>query len=184
MFRPDIFDDGSLSEQPFKKIKAFTDVGNMESMSKERWGAAKWMKGQPRLYCVNDFDASQEPEDDMPIVAKRAGQVSFITHSQFMKMLEAAWYAKEVNESNIMAVLKRTHILIITKTFLYIRPAGEDKQPVLRKPLNEKSRAWSTTSIAKEGPPCQRTLRRSSSGRRSGWKGLWLARRTCRCDPL
>ena len=36
LFRPDIFDDGSLAEQPFKKVKAFTDVGNIESMSKER----------------------------------------------------------------------------------------------------------------------------------------------------
>ena len=58
----DIFDDGSLSEQPFKKVKAFTDVGNVESMSKERWGA-KWVKGQPRIYCVNDFDSKKEPED-------------------------------------------------------------------------------------------------------------------------
>jgi len=45
IFRPDIFDDGTLSGQQFKKLKAFTDVGNVESMSKERWGAAKWMKG-------------------------------------------------------------------------------------------------------------------------------------------
>lgn len=30
------FDDGTLSEQQFKKLKAFTDVGNVESMSKER----------------------------------------------------------------------------------------------------------------------------------------------------
>ncbi|CAJ1347862.1 unnamed protein product, partial [Effrenium voratum] len=37
----------------------------------------------------------------------------------------------EVNESNIMAVLKRTHLFVNTKSFLYIRPAGEDKQPVL-----------------------------------------------------
>ena len=36
LFRPDIVDDGTLSEQPFKKVKAFTDVGNIESMSKER----------------------------------------------------------------------------------------------------------------------------------------------------
>jgi len=45
IFRPDIFDDGTFCEQQFKKIKAFTDVGNIESMSKERWGAAKWVKG-------------------------------------------------------------------------------------------------------------------------------------------
>ena len=53
IFRPDIFDDGTLSEQQFKKIKAFTDVGNSESMSKERWGAAKWVKGQLRIYCAS-----------------------------------------------------------------------------------------------------------------------------------
>lgn len=45
IFRPDIFDDGTFCEQQFKKIKAFTDVGNIESMSKEWWGAAKWVKG-------------------------------------------------------------------------------------------------------------------------------------------
>ena len=58
----------------FKKIKAFTDVGNIEAMSKERWGAAKRVKGQLRMYCVNDFDAQREPKDDMPILQKRAGQ--------------------------------------------------------------------------------------------------------------
>ena len=57
ILRPDIFDDGTLPEQPFKKLKAVTDVGNIESMSKERWGAAKRVKGQPRIYCVNDYDA-------------------------------------------------------------------------------------------------------------------------------
>lgn len=36
LMRPDIFDDGTLSDQPFRKVKAFTDVGNIESMSKER----------------------------------------------------------------------------------------------------------------------------------------------------
>lgn len=37
IFRPDIFDDGTFCEQQFQKIKAFTDVGNNESTSKERW---------------------------------------------------------------------------------------------------------------------------------------------------
>lgn len=138
LFRPDIFDDGTLSEQQFKKLKAFTDVGNIESMSKERWGAAKWMKGQLRLYCVNDFDAAREPADDVPVLAKQAGQPSYVTHSDFMKMLDVAWFQKENTESNIMAVLKRTHLLVNTKTFFYVRPASEKKQPVLRVPLGDK----------------------------------------------
>ena len=96
-------------------------------MSKERWGAAKWVKGQLRIYCVNDFDAIQEPKDDMPVLAKRAGQHGYVTHDAFMKML-----AKEANPSNIMAVLKRTHLCINTKTFLYVRPASESPGPVPR----------------------------------------------------
>lgn len=138
VFRPDIFDDGTLSEQQFKKLKAFTDVGNVESMSKERWGAAKWMKGQLRIYCVNDFDAAREPADDVPVLAKRAGQPSYVTHADFMKMLDVAWFQKENTESNIMAVLKRTHLMVNTKTFFYVRPASEKKQPVLRVPFGDK----------------------------------------------
>eukprot|EP00438_Fugacium_kawagutii_P012958 Skav206848 [mRNA] locus=scaffold3577:158736:160658:- [translate_table: standard] len=139
IFRPDIFDDGTFSEQQFKKIKAFTDVGNIESMSKERWGAAKWVKGQVRIYCVNDFDSNREPKDDLPVVQKREGAHGFVTHGDFMCMLENAWFSREANESNIMAVLKRTHLFVNTKTFLYVRPAGEDQRPVMRIPLNDKT---------------------------------------------
>ena len=32
--RPDIFDDGTLSDQPFRKVKAFTDVGNIQFVFK------------------------------------------------------------------------------------------------------------------------------------------------------
>lgn len=139
IFRPDIFDDGSFCEQQFKKIKAFTDVGNVEAMSKERWGAAKWVKGQLRMYCVNDFDSQREPKDDMPILQKRAGQHSFVSHKDFMAMLDNAWFSREANDSNIMAVLKRTHLFVNTNTFLYVRPAGEEKRPVMRIPLNDKT---------------------------------------------
>ena len=112
----DIFDDGTCCcEQQFKKIKAFTDVGNIESMSKERWGAAKWVKGQLRLYCVNGFDAAQEPKDDMPIMQKQSGQHGYVSHKDFMKMLDNVWFAKEASPSNVMAVLKRTHLFIQTK---------------------------------------------------------------------
>ena len=96
------------------------------------------MKGQLRIYCVNDFDAGREPADDVPILAKRAGHPSYVGHSDFMKMLEIAWFQKENTESNIMAVLKRTHLFVNAKTFLYVRPASEEKQPVIGLPLDDK----------------------------------------------
>ena len=57
---PDVFDDGSLPEQPLRKLKGFSDVGNTV-LTKERWGAAKFPQGQMRIYMVNDLDLSAEP---------------------------------------------------------------------------------------------------------------------------
>jgi len=62
----------------FKKVKAFTGIGNVESVSKERWGAAKWVKGQSHIYCCNDFEGRNGPKDGMPIMAKGAGEKSFV----------------------------------------------------------------------------------------------------------
>ena len=175
VLRPDIFDDGSFSEQPFKKVKAFTDIGNVESMSKERWGAAKWVKGQLRIYCCNDFEGRNEPKDDMPIMAKRAGEISFVRHEDFMKMLEPAWYTKEATEANIMAVLKRTHIIVNTHTFLYVRPAGEDVQPVLRVPLGDK-----TDFLAEPSRPVYDFYRKGGSStpanmqEKLAWEEKWM----------
>lgn len=113
--RPDIFDDGSLPEQPMRKLKGFCDVGNTV-LTKERWGAAKFPQGQPRLYISNDVDLSAEP----------SGRSMVITHIQFMQMLEPAWM-KGSCLSDIKAVLKRTCIIIIiiTDNFIYYRPATE-----------------------------------------------------------
>lgn len=55
--------------------------------------------------CVNGFDAAAEPANDVPFVAKQAGQPSYVTPADFMKMLDAAWFQKENTESIIMAVL-------------------------------------------------------------------------------
>ena len=111
--RPDIFDDGSLPEQPMRKLKGFCDVGNTV-LTKERWGAAKFPQGQPRLYISNDVDLSAEP----------SGRSMVITHIQFMQMLEPAWM-KGSCLSDIKAVLKRTCIIIITDNFIYYWPATE-----------------------------------------------------------
>ena len=88
---------------------------------KRKVGAAKWVKGQLRIYCVNDFDAAQEPKDDMSVLQKQSGQLCLPPGPDFMKMLDIAWFAKQANPSNIMAVLKRTHLFINTKSFLHVR---------------------------------------------------------------
>ena len=46
---------------------------------------------------------------------------------------------KKKTSANVMAVLKCTHILLSTKTSLYVRPASETESPVLRMPFGDKS---------------------------------------------
>ena len=45
-YRPDVFDDGDLDTASPKTLKAFLDVMMEESMTRERWGAAKFVRGQ------------------------------------------------------------------------------------------------------------------------------------------
>ena len=52
--RHDIHDDGRLGDEPMRKMKGFTDVG-CTMLTKERWGAAKFLKGQLRVFVCNDY---------------------------------------------------------------------------------------------------------------------------------
>ena len=46
---PALYDDGDIFAEPIKKIKAFCDVGDYETILKERWTAAKFVKHQLRI---------------------------------------------------------------------------------------------------------------------------------------
>ena len=129
--RPDLFDDGTFQDQLIKKLKAFADVGLEEAMTKERWGAAKFVMQQLRVWCVNDFDANAEPKDNMAPDTNK----STIAHQEFMDTLAPAW-PKDTSKENILAVLKRSSICINTRThnhtYLYVRPAGDKEVSVQR----------------------------------------------------
>ena len=100
-------------------------------MTKERWGAAKFVMQQLRVWCVNDFDANAEPKDNMAPDTNK----STIAHQEFMDTLAPAW-PKDTSKENILAVLKRSSICINTRThnhtYLYVRPAGDKEVSVQR----------------------------------------------------
>ena len=123
--RPDIYDDGKLADEPVRKAKAFADVGNT-TMAKERWGAAKWVRGQWRIFVSNDYIEIAWFAEHADAVA---GSVLFMPHADFILCLTPLW-PKEAGEADIMAVLKRTWIVLTVHNFVIIRPAGEHKVPV------------------------------------------------------
>jgi hypothetical protein len=114
--RPNIFDDGSLREQPVRKTKSFCHVGNVEDMSMERWGAAKWVLNQLRIFCANEYDLSSEPKDERPLVDDNAQVVS---HQAFMDMLAPSFH-KDATEADKMSVLKRTNYHFEFQDFLVL----------------------------------------------------------------
>ena len=88
---------------------------------------------------MNEYDPKAEPVNDLPILAQRQGAISYIKHEDFLEMLDPSWYLKDKSVANVLAVLKRTNVILNTKTFLYVRPAGEEEVPVLRIPLDDKT---------------------------------------------
>ena len=58
---PCIFDDGDMFDQRPKVLKAFFGPTQFEAMTRERWGAAKFVKGQPRFVGDNKYDQESEP---------------------------------------------------------------------------------------------------------------------------
>jgi hypothetical protein len=122
---PCLFDDGDIDQQAVKKAKAFSDVGDEETMTKERWTAAKFVQGQMRIVCDNKYDPSVEPPFRGP------GLSNEISHNQFLEMVRPA-FPPATTAANVMAILKRAVFLVNSKEFFYYRAAGEDERPVPR----------------------------------------------------
>ena len=119
---PDIFDDGDCNTQSMRKVKAFMDVGETEAMSKERWGAAKWVKGQLRIMIDNAYFPGAEPHHDRDSVE----------HADFYNMIVHAFLPGQQRQ-HYMAIFKRAAIVLNTKEWVYVRLPGEREVPVRRK---------------------------------------------------
>lgn len=116
---PFIFDDGDVQTQPVTKLKAFLDVGEEEAMTRERWGASKYVQGQLRIVCDNAFD--QNADRDLPPIP--FGQASdTVPMHVFMDIVKPAW--PKTGFANVEALLKRASIIVNTERFVYLKLAA------------------------------------------------------------
>jgi hypothetical protein len=133
---PCIFDDGDLFDQKPKVLKAFFDPTQAESMTRERWGGCKFVRGQGRFAADNQYDDKAEPDD----VAWQAADAADDTMRKdrrlgfFLDMLEPT-FPKGIAMANVRAMLKRCTIILNTKDYLYIRLAGLNSD-VTKEPLH------------------------------------------------
>ena len=105
-----------------KKKKAFSDVGDQETILKERWTAAKFVQHQMRIVLDNQYDPADEP----PEVALE----DFISHTAFMKLVKPA--LGSIAAADARAILKRAVFMVFTKEFIYYRFPTEKEVDVKR----------------------------------------------------
>ena len=123
--RPDIHDDGRLAEEPIRKMKGFTDVG-CTMLTKERWGAAKFVQGQFRVFVCNDYDTTAWVEAHKDLVS---GTISHMPHEDFLKVIRPV-FPNDTPPPHIMAVLKRANILVNIGKLMVFREAGQHEKSV------------------------------------------------------
>ena len=80
---PAIYDDGEIDLEPVKKKKAFSDVADTETLTRERWTAAKFKQNQLRVVIDNAYEEAHEPEIE-------PGTNPVVSHKDFVKMIRPA----------------------------------------------------------------------------------------------
>lgn len=118
-------DDGCLDQVPMKMVKAMLDVGQFESMCWARWGATKWVKGEPRTIADQVYAASAEPKCALWPWAK---------FGEFYEMVRPAFHSS-ATPACIDAIFKRAAFLVNTKDWVYFRPSGVNQADVARKKM-------------------------------------------------
>ena len=127
VWRPDVFDDGDLSLQPFAKLKAFFDSSQRSAKTKERWGASCWVRNQLRLAADNKIDLKSEPSLQDSLLQ----HLRPISHTVFYQMIRPA-FDKDALQGDIDAVVKRATVIVNTELKIYVRLPGEDHRTTVK----------------------------------------------------
>ena len=119
---PALYDDGEIGGELIKKKKAFSDVGDQETILKERWTAAKFVQHQLRIVLDNQYDPADEPPE--------AFLQDSIPHTAFMKLVKPA--LGYIAAADARAILKRAVFMVFSKEWIYYRPPTEKEVEVAR----------------------------------------------------
>ena len=93
-------------------------------MTRDRWGASKFVRGQLRCAAENSYDATAEPTDadwatTCATMARKA------RNTFFFDMLSKT-LPQNLTRANTHAILKRSSVCVNTPTMVYARLAGVD----------------------------------------------------------
>ena len=107
---PALYDDGDIGAEAVKK-KAFADVADEETMTRERWTNSKFVRHQLRIVLDNAYNPDAEPADDLMETALT------VQHEDFFHMMRPA--LGNISVTDAMDILKRSAVVIFSKKIIY-----------------------------------------------------------------
>ena len=90
-------------------------------MSKERWGASKWIRGRLRILIDSSYNIEGEPKHNL----------NEVLHGMFLSIIDTA-FMPGLEKPHYMALLKRANFIVASKGWLYVRPASAFEKKVHR----------------------------------------------------
>ncbi len=125
-YTPFIFDDGDVASVEMRKLKSFLEVGEEESMTRERWGASKFVRNQWRCLC--DTVYCWEAMPDIAADLDTPGSHASLSMAQFLDLISPAF--GKTGLPNIMALLKKAHIVVNTNSHIVVKQAKQEQVKV------------------------------------------------------
>ena len=118
---PVILDDPNLAGINLEDLKSFLDVGE-NCLVDARYRAAKFVRNQVRVVLNNEWDEEKEPQDAVGAI---------LPWGRFLDMFAAA--CNHAKLPHIMAILKRSIVIIAGKRAVYLRLPSEHESQVIHR---------------------------------------------------
>ena len=101
-------------------------------MTRERWGASKFVRNQRRSITDNAIASDADPTTIPNDLPRDFSRHAIIPASQFYDIVEPAFGEgkNKMSLTNVKALYKRGHFIVNTKEATYLKVAGEDNVKV------------------------------------------------------
>ena len=131
--KPRVFDDGNLNLEHPASVKAVTEVSGIDRKTMARYTASSYEKNQLCQVCSNPYDRTVEP------VMGEGSSSDHIDFDTFFKLVRPSFH-KDFDYEDLIAVFKRSVVVVFTDRGIYIRLPGTSTAPVPR-------RAWPSADV-------------------------------------
>ena len=142
--KPRVYDDGNIKLARLASIKAVTEVSGVDRKTMARYNASSFEKNQFCQACSNPCDRSAEPPMAANVTSDR------VDCENFYKIARPSFH-KDFNEEDLIAVFKRSAVVVFTDIAIYFRPLLAPTE--IPSSVTVVTLVWCLSVLARNYPP-------------------------------